>query len=322
MVSRRVLLQAAAAAACMGWKPAFSASWPARSVRLVSPTSVGTTTDTVARFVADGLSKRLKAAFMVEPRPGAGGIIASSEVARSRADGYTVLFGAIGHYLAQYLTDNPPVYDPVKDFAPIARVGFASVAIVVRSDSPYKTLADLIEAMRAQPKRITFSSFGLGSAGHLCGVLLNDATGTRGMHVAYKGTGAAVIDVASGLIDFTRQSAASVLPLIDSGQLRALAVASRSRWPQLPDVPTAIEAGVPDFVAGSWMGALVRADTPPDIVQRLSDAMVGIARSPEFTALCAKQMIDVEIVDHAQWAADADNENARWQRVAALVKQG
>ncbi|CPM40229.1 putative lipoprotein [Bordetella pertussis] len=99
-------------------------------------------------------------------------------------------------------------------------------------------------------------------------------------------------------------------------------MASRSRWPQLPDVPTAIEAGVPDFVAGSWMGALVRADTPPDIVQRLSDAMVGIARSPEFTALCAKQMIDVEIVDHAQWAADADNENARWQRVAALVKQG
>lgn len=106
MVSRRVLLQARRRPR-MGWKPAFSASWPARSVRLVSPTSVGTTTDTVARFVADGLSKRLKAAFMVEPRPGAGGIIASSEVARSRADGYTVLFGAIGHYLAQYLTDNP-----------------------------------------------------------------------------------------------------------------------------------------------------------------------------------------------------------------------
>lgn len=320
MISRRDILLAATACAAPGL-PAFAQAFPAKPIKLITSVTPGSATDAVARFLAEAVSRRLNAPMVVDPRPGAGGIVASQEVGRAPADGHTVLFAGIGHYLAQPLAGTLPAYDPVKDFTPIAKVGSASVVIAVKAGSQYKSLHDLIGAMREKPGQLTFSSGGIGSTAHLCGVMLNDATKTRALHVPYKGTATAVVDVAGGQVDFTCQSAAAILSIIQSGKLRPLAVTSQRRWSTLPDVPTAIEAGLPGFLVASWMGSFVPAATPQPVVQLLSDAMVAAAQSQAFKDLCDKQTIDVDVADHAHWAAGAAQEDAYWQRIAALLKQ-
>jgi tripartite-type tricarboxylate transporter receptor subunit TctC len=321
MISRRQLIQAATASVCARAAPAFAQQFPAgRPIKIITAVAPGSATDVTARFIADALSKRLGVGVIVDPRPGAGGVVAAQEVARAAADGHTLLYGGIGHYIAQPLAGTQ-TYDAVKDFAPIAKVASASVAFIVPTASPYKTLGEMVRAMRDKPGKLTFSSGGIGAAAHLCGVMLNEATQTTALHVPYKGTGAAVIDVASGLVDFTCQSAAAFIPALQTGKVRLLAVASRQRWPQFPDVPTASEAGVPDFHVSSWMGALAPSGTPAPIIKTLSDEFLRIARSPEFKALCEKQTIDVDPVDHAQWAADAAREEASWRRIATLLRK-
>lgn len=322
MMHRRHFLNAGAASLLAPSMPAWADPYPGRRpVKFISSVTAGTATDATVRFMAEMLAKRLDGSFVVDPRPGAGGIVASQEVARAPADGYALLFGGIGHYLAQPLAGTTQTYDPVKDFVPIAKVASASVVIVVKADSPYKTLADLVKGMKAHPGKLTYSSGGIGATAHLCGVMLNEATQTQALHVPYKGTGPAVVDVAGGQVDFTCQAAAAVLPMLQTAKLRPLAVTSRRRWTSLPDVPTAIEAELPDFLVSSWMGALAPAGTPKPIVQTLSDEMVRAATTSEFRSFCDKQMMDVDIVGHAQWASDAAREDAYWQKISALLRK-
>jgi tripartite-type tricarboxylate transporter receptor subunit TctC len=257
-LSRRALMASAAAWLYGGVAPsALAQQFPGgRPIRIVTAVSPGSANDITARFIAEALAKRLGVGVVIVPKPGAGGILAEQEVARAPADGHTLVYGGIGHYIAQPLRGGTPSYDAGKDFAPIAKVASASVAVLVPADSPYKNLGDLVHAMRDKPGQLTYSTGGIGAAAHVCAVMLNDATQTRALHVPYKGTNAAMVDLASGQVDFACQAASAFVPFQQSGKVRVLAVASRRRWPQMPNVPTAAEAGVPDFELASGLSRL------------------------------------------------------------------
>ncbi|MFT3719590.1 tripartite tricarboxylate transporter substrate binding protein [Pseudorhodoferax sp.] len=322
VISRRRAMQAAALAATGQFAAAHAQQqYPAKPIKCIIPASPGTTLDALARFMADPVSRRLNTPVVIENRPGAGLLLGTEVVARAPADGYTLLYTGSAHYAARGLSDTPLTFDPLSDFVPVARMSRVALGIVVRTDAPYKTLADLIAAMKARPGELTYSSSGIGSTAHLCAVALNDATQTTARHVAYRGNGPAVIDVASGQVEFTCQGPGVILPLLQSGKLRGLAVTGRTRWDAFPDVPTAIEAGVPDFDMSSWSGVLAPARTPPAALQLLSDAFIRAGQTPEFKAFCAQQSASVELVGHREFAGQVREEEAYWMRIAQLSKK-
>ncbi|MFT3721078.1 Bug family tripartite tricarboxylate transporter substrate binding protein [Pseudorhodoferax sp.] len=322
MVSRRQLLQALPALpSALGTSVALAQPIAGKPIRLMVAASPGATVDAAARFVSEPLSKMLGVPVIVENRPGAGGAIGSDAVAKSPADGHTLLFTGVTHFSARYSGEASATYDPVKDFSAIARICSAALAVVVATNSPYKTLADLLAAMKAKPGEIDYGSGGVGSTSHLCTVIMNDLTGTKAKHIPYKGNTQAVTDTVAGVVAFTCQGSGGVVPLIKAGRLRALAVTSRNRWEALPDVPTGIESGIPGFEVASWMGSFAPAKTPQPMVSMVSDAMAKIARSPEFKAFCDKQSMYVELMEHSEFQASVPAEDARWRRVAELIKR-
>jgi len=323
MTTRRRFLQALPALpAALGGGFARARTLPDKPIHLVVAASPGTTIDNAARFVAEPLSQSLGVPVVVENRPGAGGALGSAAVARAPADGYTLLMTGVTHFSARYSGEAAATYDPLADFRAVARVCSAALAVVVPVKSPYRTLADLVNAMKARPGEIDYGSGGVGSTSHLCTVILNDLTRTRARHVPYRGNTQAVTDTVAGIVAFTCQGSGGVLPLIEAGRLRALAVTSARRWDALPDVPTGPECGIPGFEVASWMGVMAPARTPDAMVALVSDGLAGVARSPEFKAFCDKQSMFVELKEQREFQASLPEEDARWRRVAALVKQG
>ncbi|WP_077000809.1 tripartite tricarboxylate transporter substrate binding protein [Variovorax sp. KK3] len=324
MIDKRTLILAAAASTALAASglhaPAQAqAAYPTKPIRLIVPASPGTAVDVTARFFSERLARRLNSPVVVENRDGAGGAVGITFVSKAPADGYTILFAGIPLYATPHVSEAPVSFDPVKDFTPVARFNGAALAFVVPASSPYKTLQDLIAAMKARPNDLTFASGGNGSTSQMCTALLNEMTRTKARHVAYKGNSPAVTDTVGGQVDFTCNSSA-VVPLVKSGKLRALAVTSRVRWDELPEVPTVAEAGVPGYEISSWIGAIAPVGTPAAIVQKLSDELVAIAQGSEFREFCVKQTMYVEIVDAKPFQAGAVAEAARWKRLADLTK--
>jgi tripartite-type tricarboxylate transporter receptor subunit TctC len=317
---RRVFIASALLAAIWGsGGMAHAEPYPSRPIKIIVAGSAGTALDVTARYFAEPLSKRLNTAVVLENRAGAGGATGVEAVAKAAPDGYTLLFGGMPIFSTRWTSETPVAFDPIKDLTPIAKVNGAALAVVVPPASSFKTLADLVSAMRAKPGELTYSSGGNGSTSHLCTLLLNDMTRTSARHVAYKGNGAAITDTAGGQVDFTCNSSV-VVPLVMSGKLRALAVSSRNRWDALPEVPTVAEAGIPGFDVSSWMGVMAPTGTPAAVVQRLSDEFVRLAQMPEFKEFCAKQTMYLEIADHKQFLADIPKENIRWKRIGLLSR--
>lgn len=320
MISRRNLLQALPAA--LGSTALLThAQIPGKPIRLMVAASAGTTVDATARFVAEPLSRIMGVPVVVENRPGAGGALGSEAVAKSAPDGHTLLMTGVTHFSARYSGEASATYDPVKDFTGVARVCSAALAVVVAANSPYRTLADLLKAMKDKPGEIDYGTGGVGSTSHLCTVIMNDLTHTTAKHIPYKGNTQAVTDTVAGVVAFTCQGSGGVLPLIKAGRLRALAVTSLSRWDALPDVPTGIECGIPGFDVASWIACFAPARAPDAVVSAVSDGLGKIARSAEFKAFCDKQSMFVEVMEHRQFQTDIPNEDARWRRVADLVKR-
>lgn len=320
MISRRQLLQMSLTALpAIG--PSMAQAQSGKPIRMIVAASAGATVDVTARFISVELAKALGVSIIVENRPGAGGAIGSDAVAKSPADGLTLLFTGITHFAARYSGEVSATYDPVKDFSGVAKVASAALALVVAADSPYKTLADLLNAMKAKPGEIDFASGGVGSTSHICTIILNDLTHTKAKHIPYKGNTQAVTDTAAGIVAFTCQGSGGVLPLIKSGKLRALAVSSKNRWESLPDVPTGIESGIPGFEVASWMGALAPAKTPEPALAVLSNGIAKIVRSPEFKAFCDKQSMFVDLMEQREFQASLPKEDAYWRRISELVKQ-
>jgi len=279
-------------------------AYPARPITLVVPYPPGGAADQFARTLGHALGERLGQAVIIENRPGANGNIGSAFVARRQpADGYTLLLGS-----ASTLTINPNLYanigyDPIKDLQPIALTHQMANMLVVSTKTPYKRVADVIRAAKANPSRIDFGSAGYGNTMHLAGVLFERQSGIKLVHVPYKGGAPALMDVLAGNIPMMFNNLPALVPLKNSDKVRLLAVADTKRSPVLPKVPTFAEEGVPGVVSVVWNGILVRRGTPPAIVEQLNREMVAVLKSPSFRQPLEDQGYEVLSSTPAQFEA-------------------
>ena len=248
--------------------------WPTKPVRMLVGFSTGTSTDVVARIVADGVSPRLGQQLIVENRPGASATIAANLVAKAAPDGYTMVIGTpSAHATAPYAFLNLP-YDPLKDFAPVALVGNTYYILAASNQTGVKTVKELVALAKAKPGALNYASVGEGSLSHLGGLIFSEMTGTQSTHVPYKGSSQSVLDVVGGRIDFLFTAIATTQALHRDGKLRILAVAGPKQG-VLPDVPSMAEAGFPDYKLYFWFATFMPAGTPGEIVARMNREISG-----------------------------------------------
>ncbi|WP_374608120.1 tripartite tricarboxylate transporter substrate binding protein [Diaphorobacter nitroreducens] len=316
---KRALLGALAAAAALALPGAWAQTWPSRSVSIIVPFPAGGTTDVLARALGQELSKTLGQPVVVENKPGAGATLGADYVAKSKADGYTLLMGAVHHTIATSVYRKLG-YDFEKDFAPITTVALVPNVLVVNPQVPAKTVQELLAQAKAQPGKLTYGSNGTGTGQHLIGAQFEGMGGVQLLHVPYKGSGPLTTDLLGGQISMSFDTVTPVLPHIKAGKLRALAVTTAKRSVALPDVPTLEEAGLPGFDMGTWFGMLAPAGTPKGIVARLNADMVKIIQSPEFR----KKMDDIGADPIAntpeQMARQIKDDTARFARLVKEAK--
>lgn len=261
---------------------AHADEWPSRNLRILVPFPAGGSADTQARVIAEELSKKVGRAVIVENKPGAGGNIGATEAARSAADGYTLFMATTGTHAANVnLYDKLP-YDPVKDFQPLTLVTVYPQVVTPGERFKGLSLADLITALKKDGDKLNFGSSGVGSPTHLGGELFNRETGTRLMHVPYRGQGPAISDMVGGRLDMMFPSVPDALAMLQSGQMRAVAIMSEKRSKLLPDVPTTKELGYPTLQSAIWGALYMPAGTPKPIVDRLAKELATIVDSPAF----------------------------------------
>ncbi len=257
---------------------ARAAEWPERPLRMIIPFAPGAGADIVGRTFAEELAKALGQPVVVDNKGGAGGLLGTVEGARAPADGYTLLLTSQGTTVFNLGLYKTPGYDPLKDLMPVTTAGILTNVVVVSTANPARTVADLLAQARAKPGEITYGSSGVGSSLHMSGVILEQRTGVTMQHVPYRGAPTAVLAVVNGEVTWGSFNAPTVLGQIKAGKLRALAVTTRDRSAMLPDVPTMIEAGVPDFEVATWLGFAVPTGTPPAIVARLNTELNRIGQ--------------------------------------------
>lgn len=280
--TRRALLGGGAVFAT-GLPRAIAQSYPTRPIRMIVPFAPGGGADLSARLVAEPLGAVLGQPVVVENRGGAGGTIGTAAVAQAPADGYTLLYGTPGPLITnRYLMASLP-YDPDRDFAPVSLLTRGAYVMAVHRDVPAHTVADVIALAKAHPGELSFASSGIGAGSHLSGELLCMDADIRMSHIPYRGTGPALQDVAAGRVTMSIDSYGPMLPLLQSGHLRAIAVTSAQRMVELPDVPTVAET-IPGFEVGVINYICVRSGTPAPIIQRLNQALVQVLADPELKA--------------------------------------
>ncbi|CAN5328476.1 tripartite tricarboxylate transporter substrate binding protein [soil metagenome] len=261
-----------AALAFMQAAPARAESWPTRPVTIVVPFTAGTTSDVMARSLAQELSAKFGQPFIIENKSGAGGNIGAASVARAAPDGYTILFASTSQASTNKLMYKQMEYDPQRDFAPVVLVGKAPVIVTARSDAPFASLPDFLAYAKANPNKITGGFPGNGTLGHITGELLSRKAGIEFGKSQYRGAAAILADLLGGHIDIAMDSMAPYVSNVREGKIKALAIASSQRWPMLPDVPTVAESGLPGFEASVWYAILVPVKVSPEIVMKLNAA--------------------------------------------------
>lgn len=252
--------------------PGHSQAWPTRPVTIVVPFTAGTTSDVIARSLAQELSAKFGQPFVVENKGGAGGNIGAANVARAAPDGYTILFATTSQTATNKLMYKQMEFDPQRDFAPVVLVGKAPVIITARPDAPYASLTEFIAYAKANPNMATGGFPGNGTLGHITGELLGRKAGIEFGKTQYRGAAAILADLLGGHIDIGMDSLAPYVSNIREGKIKALAIAASKRWSMLPDVPTVAESGLPGFEASVWYAMLVPAKVSPEIVARLNAA--------------------------------------------------
>ncbi len=282
--TRSIVWAAAGLLACL--VPAQAQTWPTRSVKLVVPFPGGGSADTLSRIIGQELQERLGQPFVVENRTGAGGNIGTDAVARAAPDGATLLVTpssiAIAPALYAKLT-----FDPVKDFEPVTLVGSIPMVVVVHPSFPAKTLGELIAAAKAKPGAVNYASAGFGTTNHLAVELFKAQTGIDLLHVPYRGNPLAMVDVLAGQVPVFFDFVLTGAPHVKGGGVRALATTGAQRSSVLPDVPTAIEAGVAGFEASTWFGVYAPAGTPKEIIEKLNREIAAILATPAVKAKLA-----------------------------------
>ena len=286
--TRRTALQLAALALASVAGAAHAQAWPSKPVSLVVPFPAGGTTDVLARALAERLSPAIGQPVIVENKPGAGATIGADYVAKAKADGHTLLIGAVHHTIASSVYKKLP-YDFQKGFEPVTVIAMVPNVLVVNARTPAKNVNELVALIKAKPAEASYGSNGNGTAQHLIGTQFQQQTGTRLQHIPYKGSGPLATDLLGGQILMSFDTITPVLPHIKAGKLRPLAVTTAKRSPALPDVRTLQEAGLKDFDIGTWFGMLAPVGTPKSVLDRLSAEATKIIQSPDFR----KRMDDI-----------------------------
>lgn len=289
-------------------------SYPSKPINLVVPFAPGGGVDLIARVLGPQLAAQMGQPVIIENKPGASANIGAGFVAKAAPDGYTILLAANGLAANATLFPNAP-FDPLKDFAPLAKVGSAPLVVIVAQDSPLKSLQDLIDTAKKNPKALTFASAGNGSSQHLAGEMLKMVAHIDALHVPYKGGAPAMTDILGGRISFMVQNPLEAMPLLNGHQLRALAVASDKRLALLPDVPTAAQAGLPGYEASVWWGFVAPAKTPKAIVNKLSAEIIKALNDPKTREKLVKMGVVVEPGTSAQFGVFLKSEVAKWAKV-------
>ena len=264
---------------------AFSASvlaqeYPNKPIRIIVPYPAGQASDTITRLVGERLGKSLGQPVVVDNRPGAGGNIGTDAGAKSAPDGYTLTVATAALPISKHVYRKLP-FDPAKDFAPITLMTITPLVLVTRTDLPVKDVAGLVDYAKKNPGKLTFASSGPGTSHHLSGELFKALAGVDMLHVPYKGSPPAHVDLMGGSVDVMFDNIVPVAPHVRQGKLRALAVTTKTRAAALPDVPTMAEAGYPNFEATAWFGLLAPAGTPQPVVDKLNKEIVAILKSPD-----------------------------------------
>jgi len=311
----RVIAALALLAAAWGSGAALAQPYPAKPVRIVVGYTPGGSNDVLARVTAKHLQDALKQSFVVENKPGASGQIGAETGARAAPDGYTLVV-----IPNDVLTVQPHMYakfpfDPIADVQPVATLGTVPIALVVNANSPIKSVADLVVAAKAKPGAMNFASSGAGGPQHMSAEMFMLLTGTKMVHVPYKGNAPALTDLLGGQVDVLFSPINSALPHIKAGKLRALAVASDARLASMPDVPTLSEAGVPGYKSEIWIGLFAPAKTPKDVVDKLAAEVSRMQAQPDIRAELNAQGIDPLANSPEQLAALIKADSARWSKV-------
>jgi tripartite-type tricarboxylate transporter receptor subunit TctC len=320
-MKRRTLITALGTAALTA-HPALRAqgAYPQKPVTLVVPSAPGGTTDFTARLIGEGLSRALGQPVVIDNKAGGAGNIGNQFVAKSRPDGHTLLVAYSG-----YQVGNPHLYanagwDPLKDFAPVAMLTRAPQVIVVNANLKANTLAELVAFAKANPGKLNYASSGNGSIQHIAGELFKQLTGTFITHIPYRGAGPAVQDLIGGQVDLFMTTPASVVQHIKSGKLKALAVSSNTRLAALPQVPTAVEAGLKGFTLDSWFALYGPAGLPADVVQRLSSEVEKILGMPDIKRRAEEAGTSVELMSPTQLGDYTRKELDYWGKVIKSSK--
>jgi tripartite-type tricarboxylate transporter receptor subunit TctC len=294
--------------------PGSAQQFPTKPVRIVSPFAPGGGNDAICRAVAPKLTELLKQQVIIDSRPGANGIVGTEVAARSAPDGYTIVLVPSGHSLNVSLYKKLP-FDAIKDFSPITLAGSSPMILAVHPNLPVKNVKELIALAKSRPGQLTYGSAGVGASGHLAGAMFDVLTGTKMVHVPYKGMSPVITDLLGGQIFMTFGTSLSVVPQIRSGRLRALATTGAHRAAGFPEIPTIAESGVPGYEATLWYGFLGPARVPPDIVKRLSADIGTALRTPEVKERLLSQGLEAQPTSPEEFgrliAADID----RWAKV-------
>lgn len=293
--------------------------WPAHSVKIVVPSPPGDGSDITARVLADKLQAAFGQAFIVENKPGAGGVVAAEQVAHAAPDGYTLIMGNAGSHGINAAVYTKLSYDAVKSFAPISLVSYSPNVLVVNPDSPIHSVKELIDAARAKPGVLDFASGGQGSSAHMSMELFKYMTKTNLNHIPYKGATPALTDIIAGTVPVMFVNLPPALGHIHSGKVRALAVTTAQRWKGLPDVPTVAEAGVPGFETVAWFGLLAPAGTPAPLIDRLAAEIHKIVQMPDVRARIEATGAEPVGGTPAEFAARIRTDVDKWKQVAAAA---
>ena len=288
--------------------------YPSRPIRVIVPFSPGGAVDGPMRLIAQELGKRLGQPVVVENKPGAGATIGTDVVAKSPPDGYTLLLASQTNAISATLYSKLP-FDPIADFAPVTLIGREPGVVVVNPSVPAKTLQAFIAYVKANPGKVDYASSGNGSGQHLFAALLASKTGMKMNHVPYRGSGQATTDLLSGVVAMAIPGTAGMVGHIRDGKLRALAVTGAHRSPQLPDVPTVIESGVPGYEAYVWMGLLAPKGTPPAIVERLNHDVIAVLGEDEVKTYMANAGIEIVGSSSAEFGRFFRAERDQWAKV-------
>ena len=311
-INRRTAMAAAAAATLLPGA-ARAQAWPNKPIRWVVPYTAGGLTDSVTRLTLEKMN--VGQTFVVDNKPGANSLIGAEIVANAPPDGYTFLTVIAAHAANKTLYEGKLKFDPVTSFAPVSLVGIAPIMILVSNDLPVKNVGELIDYARKNPGKISFGSSGVGAAAHLTSELIMQVTGTKMVHVPYKGTAPALSDLMSGNIQMLLDVPIGTMSQVKAGKVRALAMMSKSRVPGADDIPTIVEAGGPLIESSSWVMFLAPAGTPKDIVDRMGNAVATAMKDEALRKRLAEQAVIPVGATPAETAKFLTDEVEKWRKV-------